>query len=318
MNRLLASVLVLFCAAVSAAHPGSGIAVERDGTIIVTDIASRTIWSCAPDAEPEPLVRNRWTHGIQLDEDGTFYYEREEPVEGVAPCSFWRITPEGEHERLIAPQQDRREFAGEPFAVVESDVYYAYTVRVRGAWRTRIMKRVLDGGEVTEFAARGDGGLFLDGAPDTATVRIITAMTPGPDGRVYFTDRDHVRYFETAGEHAGRITTLAEGLIDEHPEDPPETRGPSTTINRLYALAVVADGSVVVAYQAGRRVIRIAPDGTVSTLYESDAAWSPIGVALREDDVYVLDVADTSIAQMRVTRLAADGASEVVMRLPAE
>jgi sugar lactone lactonase YvrE len=120
---------------------------------------------------------------------------------------------------------------------------------------------------------------------------------------------------ETTGESAGRITTVASGLIDQDPRDPPHRRGPSMTINRLYGLAVDESGEVFVAYRAGRRVMRVSPEGELETLHESEGRWSPIGVAVHNKAVYVLEVSDKSIEQLRVLRIPAEGKAETVVTL---
>jgi hypothetical protein len=317
MRHLLLVVLILLATAFTTlAHPGNGIVVGDDGAIHFADVGRETIWHLDPDGALTPRVRDRWTHCLFLAPDGTLYYEREEPGEGVAPCSFWRIAPDGTHERLIEPQRDRRQFSGGDFVVDASGaVYYPYSVRhAEGGWRTQIMRRTPKG-DVRTFTGLGDGPRFTDGGPHIATIRIVTAMAMGPDGHIYFCDRHHVRRIQIEGENAGAVTTIASNLIEEAPSDPPERRGPSTTINRLYGIAVADNGDVIVAYQAGRRVLRVAPDGEVESIHASDGRWSPIGVATRDDDVYVLEVADASIEQLRVVRLSPDGARTTLVSL---
>ncbi len=320
MRQVLAIVGALAAAVVAAAHPGNGIAVAPDGTVYFADVARETIWRVPPGGGPVAAVRDRWTHSLQLAADGTLYYEREEPVEGVAPASFWRLTPEGRNERLIAPQSDRRSFSGGEFAIDEAgNVYYPHSVRVGGEWRTLIMKRT-PSGEVSEFSGRGDGELYKDGDAATATIRIVTSMTMAPDGAIYIADRDHVRRIETAAGREGAVTTIAAGIIDEKPADPPHTSGPSTTINRIYGIAVDAAGEVLVAYSAGRRVVRIGADGTSVVVRATPGRWSPLGVAWGAGGdggsaVYVLEAADASIEQLRVVRIE-DGEVETVVELP--
>ena len=317
MKRLapLLAACIALCACVAAhAHPGAGLVVADDGTVFFADVGRETIWKLSPEGELTPLVRDRWTHALFLAADGTLYYEREIPNGGTAPCSLWRITPDGTHERLIAPQPDRRNFAGDEFVVdAVGNVYYAHSVRGEdGGWRVHLMRRTPEG-EVTEFTGRGDGALFTDGAPDSAVIRIVTAMAMGPDGAIYFADRDHLRKVELTGERAGFVTTIATGLIDTEPQDPPERRGPSTTINRLYGLAIDADGRAIIAYQAGRRVIRVSADGTQrEVIRRTPGEWSPLGVATRGEDVYVLEVADSAIQRLRVIRVGPDGESKTL------
>lgn len=307
-------VLTLLSAAIG--HPGAGIVVRPDGTVCFTDISRRTIWQVAPDGARSALVQGTWTHSIALGPDGAIYYEREETADGPAPSSFWRIAPREQPERLIAPQPDRAVFGGAEFVIdSEGKIYFPHSVRdASGSWRAQIMRRTPQG-ESLPFSGMGDGPLFTDGDATEATIRIVTAMAPGPDDSVYFADRDHIRRIDTSGDSAGRITTIASGLIDDKPRNPPHTRGPSTTINRLYGLAVDERGEVFVAYQAGRRVIRVSPQGELETLHESDGRWSPIGVAVHGEAVCVLEVSDRSIEHLRVLRIPAQGDPETVVTL---
>jgi sugar lactone lactonase YvrE len=316
MRRSLVAWIVLVLCHATLAHPGAGIVVRPDGTVCFTDISRRTIWEVAPDGERIPLVQGVWTHSIALAPDGALYYEREEPADGPAPNSFWRIAPGGKPERLIAPQPDRSVFGGSEFVIDSAGaVYFPHSVHHEGGgWRTRIMRRTPEG-DSRPFTGLGDGALFTDGGANEATIRIVTAMAPGPNDSVYFADRDHIRRLETTGENIGRITTIASGLIDQDPRDPPHRRGPSMTINRLYGLAVDESGEVFVAYQAGRRVMRVSPEGELETLHESEGAWSPIGVALHSGEVYVLEVGDESIEHLRVLRIPAEGKAETVITL---
>ena len=315
--KLLIALLTLCCATLAHAHPGNGIVVAPDGTVYFADVARETIWKLSPDGDLTPLVRDTWTHCLYLAPDGTLYYEREEPAEGVAPCSFWRITPDGQRERVIAPQRDRRNFAGAEFAVDgEGNVYYAHSRRdADRQWRARIMRRT-PAGEITEFTGRGRGPLFTDGDPDAATIRIVTAMAMGPEGAIYFADRDHVRRVELTGERAGHVATITSDLIDERPKDSPNRSGPSTTINRIYGLAIDDQRRPIVAYQAGRRVVRISADGTNrEVVRRTPGRWSPLGVATRGHDVYVLECGDATIEQLRVIKISADGKAETLAEL---
>jgi hypothetical protein len=218
------------------AHPGSGIVVSEDGTVYFADVSRRTIWKCSPDGTLAPLLRDHWTHDLKLTRDGILYYEVEGPSNGSqAPCSLWRLNPKGEPERLIAFTHDRSSFAGEPFAVDGSgNIYFSHMVRHEtDKWRALVRKRTPDG-TVTTLAGSLDGPLYRDGPSDKASFRIITAMTAVPGRSIYVLDRDRLRNISPDGE----VRTIASGLIDDDPSDPPETRGPRATINRLYGVCV--------------------------------------------------------------------------------
>jgi sugar lactone lactonase YvrE len=57
----------------------------------------------------------------------------------------------------------------------------------------------------------------------------------------------------------------------------------------LRGLAVDAKGTVYVAATGCRSVLKITPDGKVSTVLKADRPWSPSGVAVHHEDVYVLE-----------------------------
>ena len=57
----------------------------------------------------------------------------------------------------------------------------------------------------------------------------------------------------------------------------------------LRGLAVDARGAVYAAAAGCRCVVKIAPDGKVSTVLKAEAPWSPSGVKLSGDDLYELE-----------------------------
>ncbi len=305
--------LIGMCCSLALGHPGNAIAVAEDGTVYFGDVAREIIWRIDPDGEPVAILRNHWTHTVFIGHDGEVYFEREESRNGSFPCSLWRLGPDDKPIELIEAQQDRRAFSGTNF-VIDQDgfIYYPHTERnADNEWRTRIMRRTLKG-DIRVFAGGGDGALYTDGDADTGTIRIITAMTMDNDGVIWFADRDHVRRVPTRGERAGHIETIAAGLIDANPKNPPDRRGPATTINRLYGIGVDLEGRALIAYKAGRRVVRVSADGSREVVFRSERDWSPIGVAGANGRVYVLEVHDDSIESLRVWVIEDDGTREVL------
>ncbi len=286
------AILILFAAinfvSPADAHPGDGIVMRRDGTIYFTDVARETIWKLSPDGVLSELRQNSWTHGLFLASDGTLYYEREVQRGEAWPCSLWKMTPEGEHVRLIEPQLDRMKFAGAPF-VIDSKGHVLFSHTPRGPKRGYILNRS-PSGDVRVVAGKGSGELFGDGPVDKSTLRMVTSMTMGPDGVVYLTDRDRVRRLNRDGQ----VSTVSPKLLDERLSDPPQRFGPPTTINRLYGLTVSEDGHIYVAYHSGRRVLRIGPDRNVKEVYRTTRPWSPVGVVLHDGDLFVLEAGSKS------------------------
>lgn len=80
----------------------------------------------------------------------------------------------------------------------------------------------------------------------------------------------------------------------------------------LRGLAVEERGVVYAAATGCRRVVRITPDGKITTVLKSDPPWSPTGVAVQGGDVYVLEHAHANSDrredwQPRVRKLGRDG-----------
>src|SRR5262249_50589079 len=85
----------------------------------------------------------------------------------------------------------------------------------------------------------------------------------------------------------GSVTTLARGIaVPDCPSDlPPGTEAPP----HLRGLAVDARGAVYVAATGCRCVLKVTPDGGVTTFLRAQSPWSPTGVAAAGGAVYVLE-----------------------------
>ena len=71
-------------------------------------------------------------------------------------------------------------------------------------------------------------------------------------------------------------------------------------------------GVVYVAATGCRCVVKVTPDGQVSTVLKAQRPWSPTGVAVRGGDVYVLEYTNPNSADRadwlpRVRKLDRDG-----------
>jgi len=303
------------------AHPGSGLEVAADGTIYLADVGSETIWRVAPDGSVSPLVTNSWTHEMQLLDDGTLVYEREHTGYEQAPQSLRTIAPDGKREVLIQPPPDRGCFGSNAFCRgPDGVVTFAHTVRGDdGRWRAIIRQRDADdhdGSRVRTVAGATKGDLYLDGPAMEATFRMIVDMRLLADGTIVLLDRDRVRRMTPNDDGSFTVTTQGPSLIEERPADPPTRGGPETTWNRLYGLAVDAEGNALVAYFAGRRVLRITPNGTLGTLHTSDDDWAPLGVAIGPNGiVHVSEISDRG-GRLRVLQVK-DGEAAVVASIPA-
>jgi hypothetical protein len=112
----------------------------------------------------------------------------------------------------------------------------------------------------------------------------IHGLAAGPNGSLYYAERDAVRRIAPDGTVllvAGKITVP--GCV--HPPAATEQHlGPA-----LRGLDVAPDGTVYVTASACCALLRISPGGSVSVVLRGSDAWSPMGVAISGGDLYVLE-----------------------------
>jgi len=111
---------------------------------------------------------------------------------------------------------------------------------------------------------------------------LIKGLAVGPDGSLYASFPKAILRFALDG----KVTTLLNPVIVADCDKDPLS---SQDIPFLRGLAVDARGAVYVAATGCRCVVKLMPDGHVETILKADAPWSPTGVALRGDDVFVLE-----------------------------
>jgi sugar lactone lactonase YvrE len=92
----------------------------------------------------------------------------------------------------------------------------------------------------------------------------------------------------------------------------------------LRGLAVDADGTVFAAAVGCHAVVKISPEGKVTTALKAERPWSPTGVAVHHGDVYILEYTNANGARSegegwrpRVRKLARDGKVTVLFTAPA-
>jgi len=266
------------------AHTGSGIAVDRFGQVFFLDTGSG-LWKIDTRGELTRLsgLKNHW---LALDPNNGF-------ASGHLPTDpnlDWVITRVGANPTLLISTDF-------PIAIGEEGYLYYPSGRPGSL---RIM-RTLPSGETSVLAT----------LPPTARGPLphINGITAGPDCSLYYTENDVIRRIT----NDGRISTVAtvRALVG----------GPSipgTDVHPyLRGLAVDGRGVMYVADNGDARVLKITPDGRITTLLKLQSPWSPTGVALFGTDVYVLEFLHTAGDVRRewlprVRKLASDGTRTII------
>lgn len=270
------------------AHPAWGIAVDRQGQVYFSDL--KTIWKI--DAHGKLSVFRagdyRHTHEMNIDEAGNVYGEDNF-------SAIWRMTPAGGFSYIIAPANNPpkgisiwRDRDGNMYSVEQNNHLKRETLLLR---RT-------PSGNVSVLAGSSYG--HADGKGSQAKFSNIVGIAFGSDGSLYLTDSSSVRKVTMDGT----VTTLARNVMVEN------ASGNSAGGSSLFGIAVDAQGNAFIADYGNRRILKIAPDGQMSTPIRSEESWFPTGVAERSGELYILEESHTPAYKpigTRVRKLSPDG-----------
>jgi len=244
------------------AHTGSGIGVDATGQVYFLDTGSG-LWKIDRDGKLSQVSSTRY-HWLAVDANDAFATTRMPSVRG----SDWDITRACTHPTVLLASDW-------PIAIGPRGALY-YPSGPPGQLK---LMRTLPSGESSVFVT------FPDSTSGTA-LPYVNGIAGGPDGSVYYTEDSSIRRIRSKGE----ISTFA--TIPELADGPSI---PGTPLHPyLRGLAVDPKGVVYVADNGDARVLKITPDGKITTILRTRSPWSPTAVTLFGDDVYVLEFLHTS------------------------
>jgi len=114
----------------------------------------------------------------------------------------------------------------------------------------------------------------------------VTGLAMGTDGSLYVATWKGVLKLSPDGAIAKVWYPIAVSDCDSDPAD----HNPANASSPLFrGLGVDSLGDVYVAATSCHRVVKITPAGQVTTISRSERPWSPTGVAVRGEEVYVLE-----------------------------
>jgi sugar lactone lactonase YvrE len=115
----------------------------------------------------------------------------------------------------------------------------------------------------------------------------IKGLASGPDGSLYVAYPKAIQRITLDG----KVTMLADPVVvsDCDKDVPPGDTEPS-----LRGLAVDPQGIVYAAATGCHCVVKIAPDGRVSTILKAERPWSPTSVAVGGEYIYVLEYSNSA------------------------
>jgi hypothetical protein len=241
--------------------------------VFFQDSAARTIWKIDTKGKITAHHDKLGGHWMALDAEGKFARSDLKLVEWIAPAL---IVADG----------------GAPITVNrDGNLYYGLDVSSTGKVSVG-MTRISPDGRQTPFAPDFARSIEQLG---------ITGLASGLDGTLYVACLTGVVKVTTDGTFT---TLVSSPVIKDCDQDAPTSF--------LRGLGVDANGNVYAAATGCRRVVKITADGKVKTVLKAERPWSPTGVAVKGDDVYVLEYTNANGALAdgwlpRVRKLSRDG-----------
>jgi hypothetical protein len=282
LGRILAAVtLSALLAAGVFAHPGSGIVVDDKGAVYFQ--GGRAVWMIDARGRLTKYSDKLGGHWMALDPQGRFARANLKLVE--------RITPSGVEPALLVAD------GGAPVAVGrDGNLYYGLRLLGRGRVECGIT-RISPDGKQSRFAPDLEKKLVeKDG---------ITGLATGPDGSLYVACPSAILKVKMDGT----FTTLVSPVVVKDCDEESKDRNPY-----LRGLAVDSRGTVYAAANGCHCVVKVTPGGKVETVLKAERPWSPTGVAVFGEDVYVLEYTNSLEGpnegegwQPRVRKLGRDG-----------
>lgn len=147
----------------------------------------------------------------------------------------------------------------------------------------------------------------------------ITGLASGPDGSIYVATWNGIVKLKSNGSIA---TIVHPVVVTDCDSDPADHNPANASSPLLRGLGVDSHGNVYVAATSCHRVLKITPDGQVASILKAERPWSPTGVAVSGDDIYVLEYTNangpaTEGWRPRVRKLAKDNTvTTLALHLP--
>jgi sugar lactone lactonase YvrE len=261
------------------AHPGSGIVVDRLGQVYFMDTGSG-LWRIDRRGVLQKITAPRF-HWLTLDADDRFASAR------LPSGSTGEVTRVGSRPTLLLASDY-------PLAIGSDGNLYYPSRRSGGA--------ALD---LLRLEPTGRNSKLV-----TVPLPYLNGLAAAPDGSLYYTENRAIRRVNSKGEISTVVAQLALSSCAQIPGNDPNDP-------LLRGLAVDSSGTVFVAASGCGSVLKVMPNGQVSTVLQLESPWSPTAVALFHGEIYILEYLHTAVEDRlqwlpRVRRISANGKSVII------
>lgn len=262
---------VLLALSAGAARAHPGVGIVMDSRGNVFYTDLFHVWRITPGGQKSIVVRDVHTHELSIDSADHLFGEDSEYLGGDRyRHRIWRRSPDGAVTDVV-PWRDG--FWRE----------YGFTRDQSGA-----MYWVSCPDRVCVVRQRTPEGRSAVVAPEVRFNNPINWIATGPAGSLYVVDGTDLRRIRD-----GRITTVVAGLG-----------------TMLMGMWFDGRSDLFVADWKARTVLRVSPDGRVTTVVHTPEPWGPSGVLVAPDGaIWTLETSTANV--VRVRRIAANGQATI-------
>jgi RHS repeat-associated protein len=312
----------------------NGVAIDREGALYIAEVNNQRIRKVSPDGiittvagngqfgfsgdgGPAKDAKLAQPWGVDVGPDDTLY------IADSSNNRIRKVSPDGTITTVAGsgqfigfsgdggPAKDALLASPEGLAVgPDGTLYIADT-------RNNRIRKVSPDGIITTVAGNGQSGFSGDGGPaKDAKLGLPRGVDVGPDGTLYIADTSNDRIRKVSPD--GTITTVA-GKDDNGQPGFSGDGGPAkdALLNLPTGVAVAPEGNVYIADRDNRRIRKVSPDGTITTVAGSgqlgfsgdggpakDASQAlPTGVAVApEGTIYIADRNNSRVRKVDVPR----------------
>ena len=261
------------------AHPGSGIVVDRNGQVYFLDTGSG-VWKIDSTGALVRMSSQRF-HWLALDANDRF--------------AAGRLPSGASGDILRAGSSPTLLIASDYPIAIGSDGELYYPARTAGGQAVDVLR----------YAPNGTSSVLAN-----VPLPFLNGIAAAPHGALYYTENRAIRRID----ERGRVTTVVERVaLDVCPRIP----GNDANDPLLRGLAVDSVGTVYVAASGCGSVLKVTPNGRITTILQLESPWSPTAVAVFGGSVYVLEYLHTEVEDRllwlpRVRRITPDGKSAII------
>lgn len=281
-------------ASLSLAHPGSGIAVDAQGNVLVADI-NRGLLKFTPDGKVNVVLKEAG-HWLAVDADKKFAgMDFQKSVHW--PRWFKHRNPSGSELTFISD-------GGSPLAIHrDGNLYYVCDD-----------ERMVPGGlQIGRLSPEGKLALVAPTLKARASeLGGLKGLASAPDDSLYAITPGAVLKVNLDGTFKIVKQSIVVPGCDRYL--PPNT--PAGHEPFLSGLTVSSSGDIYLAATGCRCVLKLDQAGRVSTVLKAESPWSPTGLTLHGEDLYVAEWTNAHSEQHdynpRVRRVGRDGKVKTV------